>query len=71
MADWFFFSIIFCFLKTKKKRKKRNKTKQTYINNQNQEAFTVIIISYKLRGFFSVFAMQNVIFKKVATRRIK
>ena len=68
----FFFYFIFCFLKKKKKkRKKRNKTKQTYINNQNQEAFIVIIINYKLRVFFSVFAMQNVIFKKVATRRIK
>ena len=38
----FFKSIIFCFLK--EKEKKHNKLIQTYINNQNQEAFIVIII---------------------------
>ena len=41
----------------------RNKTYQTYVYNQNQEGF-IFIISYKLRIFSSVFAMQNTVFKK-------
>ena len=36
-------------------KKKRNKTKQIYINNQNQETFIVIIINYKLRAFLMPF----------------
>ena len=35
---------------------------QTYINNQNQEAFIDIILNYKL-GFSSVFAMQTIFLK--------
>ena len=48
-------TIIFSFLK-----KIRSKTQQTYINNQNQEAFIVVIINYELWVFSSVFAMQNI-----------
>ena len=55
-----FLSIIFCFLKKKEiKLLKR-------INNQNQEAFSVIVIN-----FSPVFAMQNNVFKKLLTLRIK
>ena len=41
----FFKIIIFCFFLIKEIEQ------QTYINNQNQEAFIVIIINYKLRVF--------------------
>ena len=44
----------------KKKRIKHNK----HINNQNQEAFIVIIISYTFSVFSSVFVIQNNIFLK-------
>ena len=38
------FSIFYFLLFEKKKNKKKH---DTYLNNQNQEAFTVIIINYK------------------------
>ena len=60
----FFKSIIFCFLKKKKrKKKKRNKTKQTFINNQSQEAFIFIKINYKLR-IFLLCLLCKIFFKK-------
>ena len=54
------FFLIYDFLLFEKKRKgiKDNKL----INNQNQKTFIVIIIKYELRVFFSVFALQNIIF---------
>ena len=58
----FFKSIIFCFLK--KKKKKRNKTKQTFINNQSQEAFISIKINYKLRIFLLCLLCKILFFKK-------
>ena len=62
----FFKSIIFCFLK--KNNKRRSKTQQTYINNQNQEAFIFIIINLKLQVFL---LCQNIIFEKIPTLWIK
>ena len=56
----FFKSIIFCFLK----KKKRNKTKQTFINNQSQEAFIFIKINYKLRIFLLCLLCKILFFKK-------
>ena len=47
------------------------------MNNQNQEAFIIFIINYKLinkiilRRFFPVFAMQSIIFEKMPTLKIK
>ena len=32
------------------------------MNNQNEEAFIVIIKNYTFSVFFSVFAMQNIVF---------
>ena len=61
----FFKSIIFCFLKKKKrKKKKRNKTKQTFINNQSQEAFISIKLNYKLRIFLLCLLCKILFFKK-------
>ena len=49
----------------------RNLIEETYINNQNQEAFIKIVINYGLRSFFSVLATQNIIFTKISILRIK
>ena len=72
------FLSIYNFLLFLKKENNQNITNLiTKKNNQNQEAFIVIIINYKLInkivlcGFSSVFAMQNIIFLKIATLRIK
>ena len=50
--------------------KKRNKTWLTYINKQNQEAF-IVYNKLWIASFSSAFAIQNIIFKKIPTLRIK
>ena len=61
LTNWIFL-IYYCFLKKEKKR--RNKTWQNYINNQNEEAFIVIIINYKLRVFLLYFLRKTLFLKK-------
>ena len=46
------FFLIYCFLLFEKNKNKKPHKFQTYINNQNQEAFIVIMINYKLQLFF-------------------
>ena len=58
--NWF----VFCFLKEKKKKKK--KTYQTYINNQDQEGF-IVLINYKLRVFL-LCLLWKIFFKKCVSK---
>ena len=46
------------------KKKRRHKTWQSYINNQNQETFIVIIINYKLRVFLLCLICKILFLKK-------
>ena len=47
LANWLFWDLLLSAFFKKKKEMKQN----TYTNNQNQEAFIVLIINYKLRVF--------------------
>ena len=52
-------------------KKVRSKIYQTHIDNQNQEAFIVIIMNYKLPIFLLYLLCKILFFKKKLTLRIK
>ena len=65
MVNWVF--LIYYFLLFEEKRKNHNK----HINNQNQEAFIVVIINYTFSVFLLCLLCKIIFFKKILTLRIK
>ena len=58
------FFLIYYFLLFEKKERKKEIKQQTYINNQNQEAFIVITTNYKLQVFLLCLLCKILFFEK-------